>query len=256
MTFHAYSVDHALGLLLVLAECSLIGWLAGRRPRLAAMLVVTAVVAYTINAYARRWGRAGLEQLLPLQVCDLVLVLAIVLAYQSARGKRPWPLGCEWLYLYGCGLSVFALLTPDLYVGFPHWRFFEFFLAHGLILVAFTLIVRVHGLRFRPGGPERAIAGLVCYVLAVGAIDALSGWNYGYLCSKPRAGSPLDLLPPWPSYIGAVLLLAWLEFKVLWTLAQTLAAGQKLAVGPSETHRDEQPGDDQSQTDGGSAVDH
>ena len=41
----------------------------------------------------------------------------------------------------------------------------------------------------------------VAYVFLVGAIDAYTGANYMYLRSKPPA-SLLDLLGPWPWYLG------------------------------------------------------
>jgi hypothetical integral membrane protein (TIGR02206 family) len=209
--FKAFSFDHALGIGLVVVQCCLIWWLA-RRPRVASRLVAACILGYVVQAYAHRIGKVGLAELMPFHLCDLVLLLALGLVLQT----KPSRLGCEWLYLYGCGLSVFALLTPDLYVGFPHWRFFEFFLAHGIIFMAVTYVFRTGAVSGSPGAPERALAGLVAYTLLVGAINGLFGWNYGYLCRKPLATSALDALPGWPYYIPVVLALAWAQFHVLW----------------------------------------
>lgn len=235
--FRPFTADHAVGLMLVLSECMLVAWLARRAPRTAGYLVALFILLYAVNAYAQRWGRAGLDELLPLHLCDLILILAFSVCLRS----RPSPLSREWLYLYGCGLSVFALLTPDLYVGFPHWRFFEFFLAHGLIFAAVTLVFQVHGLAARPGAPLRALAGLVGYTLIVGSINAVNGWNYGYVCRKPLAASPLQAMPAWPYYIPLVWLLAWLMFELLWLglrLAQAFATREQAAMSLPQPHSD------------------
>lgn len=217
--FHPFGWQHALGLALVAGECLLVKWLS-RWPRITAGVLSAAMLLYVIEAYAHRWGVVGWGELLPLQLCDLVLLLALTLTLQSGSGRDPWPLGVEWLFLFGCGLSVFALLTPDLHQGFPSWRFFEFFLAHGIIFMAATFVLTRHGVPSRAGAPTRALAALTVYAMLVGTLDWCTGWNYGYLARKPLQPSPLDWLGRWPIYVGVGLILAWLEFTLLWWLLE------------------------------------
>ena len=59
------------------------------------------------------------------------------------------------------------------------------------------------------------MVGLNCYALAVGGLDAIAGWNYGYLCRKPSEPSLLDFLGPWPWYLLSLEVVAFLMFLVL-----------------------------------------
>ena len=63
------------------------------------------------------------------------------------------------------------------------------------------------------------------YAAAVGAVDAVWGMNFLYLCGKPQAPTPLDVLGPWPAYLVvadgiALALFALLEavFRGAWRL--------------------------------------
>ena len=60
------------------------------------------------------------------------------------------------------------------------------------------------------------MATLNLYALSVGTVNAIMGWNYGYLCHKPYAPSLLDLLGPWPWYLLAIELLALVTFLILY----------------------------------------
>jgi uncharacterized membrane protein YwaF len=62
----------------------------------------------------------------------------------------------------------------------------------------------------------------------VGAVDAVFGWNYGYLCRTPAGASLLNYLGPWPWYIASVTAIATGAFWLLslpWRNAQVEQAG-------------------------------
>lgn len=60
---------------------------------------------------------------LPLHLCSITLLLSVVVLL--TRNAHLY----EVLYFAGVGGAVQALLTPELYYPFPHFRFFHFFLA-------------------------------------------------------------------------------------------------------------------------------
>jgi hypothetical integral membrane protein (TIGR02206 family) len=69
--------------------------------------------------------------MLPLQICSLMVwVSGIMLVTRSFKIY-------EFAYFLGIGGGLQALATPDLGIyGFPHFRFFQTFLSHGLIVAA------------------------------------------------------------------------------------------------------------------------
>ena len=99
-----------------------------------------------------------------------------------------------------------ALLTPDAGIyGFPHFRFFQTFISHGLIITSAIYMTVVFG--FRPTWKSffRVLGWMNLYLVVVFAVNKLIGSNYLFIAHKPPTASLLDILPPWPWYI------AWME---------------------------------------------
>ena len=95
-----------------------------------------------------------------------------------------------------------ALLTPDLGLyGFPHFRFFQTYISHGLIISAAIYMTVVEG--FRPTWKSllRVALWINVYMAVVFGINLLIGSNYLFVAHKPPTASLLDLLPAWPWYI-------------------------------------------------------
>ena len=185
------------------------------RARRARWVPAAAIFAYIVTAYYERFrlaGWAALPEALPLHLCDLV-VLVCLLALLF-----PGQLAFELSYYWGLAGAVQALLQPDISqnVGFPNWFYLEFFLGHGLIFMAVFFLMGAYGFRPRPGSWWRCLLLLNVYVAVVGTIDHFSGWNYGYLCAKPRGATLMNFLGPWPVYIFWLEVLAALHFWFLW----------------------------------------
>jgi hypothetical integral membrane protein (TIGR02206 family) len=107
-----------------------------------------------------------------------------------------------------------AMLTPDLYVGFPSNEFFKYWIVHGGVVLlvihsifAFKLYPRFKGVLLTFGWINLYSAVLYPLNIAIGA-------NYFYLISKPGNASILDLFGPWPMYIFAAELVAMAFFAV------------------------------------------
>src|SRR5262249_45974648 len=127
---------------------------------------------------------------------------------------RPNPLAAEIAYFWGLAGTLQATLTPEISRGFPSWEFLLFFWGHGVVLLAIVFILAGQGFRPRAGSVPRMLIALNLYAVIVGALDAVFGWNYGYLCQKPLSASLLDWLGPWPWYLlsleGVALVSFWL----------------------------------------------
>jgi hypothetical integral membrane protein (TIGR02206 family) len=149
------------------------------------------------------------QNVLPLQLCDLALLLAIYTLI--TRDRR----AAELLYFWAVAGSGMAMLTPDLLQGFPRWEFLVFFGLHGLVVVAALVLTFGFGLRPRPGSAGRAFLATAGYAALVGGVNAVLGTNFMFLRARPATPTILDWFGPWPLYIGAAGALAFLLFWLL-----------------------------------------
>ena len=191
------------------------GWTKVAARALAALLVA-AEVGWWI--YLAVTGRRDVElaSAVPLQLCDAAIFVAALALLLRAQ------LLVEVTYFWGLAGTIQALITPDLPQHFPSFPFFQYYVAHGGIVTAALFLVVGLGQWPRRDAVLRVLAITIVYVLLVGAIDLATGANYMYLRSKPASSSLLDLLGPWPWYIGwagvigiALLLVLDAPFRLL-----------------------------------------
>jgi hypothetical integral membrane protein (TIGR02206 family) len=210
-----FAPDHLLALLVIAAVGAVLVVAARRAPgrwvRVAALLLAVTLVGAEVGwwLFLATTGSSEyqLASALPLQLCDMAIfigALALVLRTQIL---------IEVTYFWGLAGTLQALLTPDLPQGFPSFPYFQYYVAHGGIVIAALLLVV--GMRCRPRRDAiwRVMAITFAYVAFVGAVDAFSGLNYMYLRAKPPTASLFDLMGPWPWYlvvatgVGVVLFL-------------------------------------------------
>ncbi|HXF84950.1 MAG TPA: TIGR02206 family membrane protein [Anaerolineales bacterium] len=141
-------------------------------------------------------GRWTIQTMLPLHLCSLLVwVGALMLVTKNYRIY-------EFMYLAGIGGGIQALATPDLGIyGFPHFRFFQTFTSHGLIVTSAIYMTVVEGLRPTWKSLLRVAMWLNLYMIPVYFINTAIGSNYLMINHKPDLPSLLDLFPEWPLYI-------------------------------------------------------
>ena len=133
---------------------------------------------------------------LPLQLCDLAWVAAIV-----ALWTRHWA-ATALVYFWGLTLTVQGIVTPSLVQVFPDPRYImfwgmHFFTVWAAVYLTFGLGVRIDWRSFR-----LAVAATLVWAATVMTFNAFTGTNYGYLNRKPAVSSLLDLFGPWPYYVA------------------------------------------------------
>jgi hypothetical integral membrane protein (TIGR02206 family) len=214
-SFSAYSPQHLITLGLLAFLCFFIAWFGrkgqdSRRVWLGRMFGLV-LLAYVIVFYTQQGLLHALswEYSLPLDLCNLSLAACIISLFWKNK------LAAEIAYFWGLGGGLQALATPDLGLGFPSWDFFLFFWGHGATLLAIVFLIACRNFRPRRGSVARMMIALNLYALAVGAINAIGGWNYGYLCRKPYMPSLLDFLGPWPWYLLSLEIIALASFFIL-----------------------------------------
>ncbi len=161
-------------------------------------------------------GRWTIQTMLPLHLCSLLVWTgAWMLITKSYRVY-------EFMYFMGIAGAIQALATPDLGIyGFPHFRFFQTFISHGLIVTSAIYMTAVEGFRPTWKSMLRVAVWMNIYAGIVYYINTVIGSNYLMINYKPGLPSLLDLLPEWPIYIlymeliGVIsMLLLYLPFVV------------------------------------------
>jgi hypothetical integral membrane protein (TIGR02206 family) len=234
-TFHAFHTQHLVTLTIIVAVCILIAWKArsNNGPRWLRWLLGVALLGHAAVFYIQLGinHALALEYSLPLDLCDLVLIASIIALF------HPNQFMTEIVYFLGFGGVLQATLTPDLSRGFPSWDFILFFWSHGITLMAIVFLISRPGFKPRGGSIVRMMVAVNIYALVAGTIDAITGWNYGYLCRKPSEASLIDFLGPWPWYLLSLELIALVIFLILdlpWILSGRLEKRQKSALSRRE----------------------
>ena len=161
-------------------------------------------------------GRWTIQTMLPLHICSLLVWLGGWMLV--TRSYKIY----EFMYFMGIAGALQVLITPDLGIyGFPHFRFFQTFLSHGLIVTAAIYMTVVQGFRPTWRSMVRVFVWMNVYALIIYFVNNAIGSNYLMINHKPELPSLLDLLPPWPIYIlymeligVASMLLLYLPFVV------------------------------------------
>jgi hypothetical integral membrane protein (TIGR02206 family) len=154
----------------------------------------------------------------PLHVCDIVALLMPIALMRRDRFLM------AILYFWGMGLSLQAILTPDLGLGPQSLMFWIFWLHHAAIVGVAIYMVVVH--RYRPTRQDLSWtvgAGLV-YLACVFPMNVVFDFNYGYVGNhRPAQPSLIDWLGPWPARVVVMAALAGLVMVLLllpWELAR------------------------------------
>jgi hypothetical integral membrane protein (TIGR02206 family) len=161
------------------------------------------------NAYYGHWD---IQTMLPLHACSILIWLGgFMLIFRSYRIY-------EFVYFMGIGGAFQYLMTPDLGIyGFPHIRYFQTFLSHGLLLISAIYMTVVEG--FRPTWKSllRVVIWSNIYMVIIYFLNTQIGSNYLFVNAKPSTPSLLDLMPDWPVYILYMEGLGLITFLILYT---------------------------------------
>ncbi|HKI54216.1 MAG TPA: TIGR02206 family membrane protein [Anaerolineales bacterium] len=160
---------------------------------LALILLANEIAWHVWNIAVGKWN---IQTMLPLHLCSVLVWLGTVMLV--TKNYRIY----EFMYLMGIGGAIQALATPDLGIyGFPHFRFFQTFISHGLIVTSAIYMTVVEGFRPTWKSVLRVAVWMNVYMVIIYFINDAIGSNYLMVNGKPNTPSLLDLLPPWPIYI-------------------------------------------------------
>ncbi|MBB6454816.1 putative integral membrane protein (TIGR02206 family) [Salirhabdus euzebyi] len=174
------------------------------------IIILLILSEISLNIWYVSTGAWNIQETLPLQLCTISLILSVfMLLFKSYKLF-------EVVYFLGIAGAIQALLTPELFFGFPHYRFFHFFIAHMAIVFASVYMVLIENYRPTVKSIWRAMLALNIIAFFVFIINKIIGSNYMFLAHKPDNPSLLDYLPSFPWYILYLELIALGLFILLY----------------------------------------
>lgn len=217
--FHLFNLPHILTLGIITFLCILIFVFknalkdAGKRKFFCYSL---ALVLFVSKAGQQVWlvteHAWSVKRDLPLELSDLVIILAIIMLWTGSH------ILFQFMYYAGLGSSIQAILTPDLgKFSYPHFRYIEFFVSHGGVVLACLFMVVAFS--YRPTIRSLWMTFLIVNVYGgcIFIIDKWLGANYLYIMKKPPSASLLNYLGPWPWYIFSLELVVLISFYILYS---------------------------------------
>jgi hypothetical integral membrane protein (TIGR02206 family) len=147
--------------------------------------------------------------MLPFHLCSISLVLCLLLLITK------WEFVFQVVYFFGMIGALMAIVTPELFIGYPHFRYFHFFVTHILIIWTCLYFVLVHQYKPTKKGMVLSFVFLNSSAVLAWIVNIYTGGNYMFLAYKPENGSLLDYLGPYPYYILVLEAVAFFLFFVL-----------------------------------------
>lgn len=178
------------------------------RNGLAVLLILQEISLHIWYVFTDTWS---LAYSLPLHLCGASIILSVILLLTKNRSIY------EVVYFWGIGGALQALLTPDMGMyNFPHFRFYQFFISHGLIMTSILFMTFVYSYRPRAFSIIRTFIITNLYMLFISGVNMVTGGNYLFICRKPQSASLLDYLGPWPWYILSLEGITIITFVLLY----------------------------------------
>jgi hypothetical integral membrane protein (TIGR02206 family) len=175
------------------------------------MAIILLVNEISYHIWALATGQWSIQVMLPLHLCAILVWTNIYMLF--TKNKFIY----EYSYFLGLAGSLQALLTPDVGIyGFPHFRFFQTFISHGILFTIPIYMTVVEGFRPTWKSMGKTLVGMNIYMFIVFIINRAIGSNYLFINYKPPTASLLDMLPPWPVYILYMELIGIVNCLVLY----------------------------------------
>lgn len=151
-----------------------------------------------------------IEHGLPLQLCDFSILMSIILLIRKSFSIF------EIVYFTGVGGALVAIFSPELWLGFPHFRFYHFFLSHAAILWASFYMIWIY--KFKPNFNSlgKVFIFLNCFGVFVFCINYFIDANYMFISKPTYNNTFLNHLGPYPWYLLSLEGITLIIFSVLY----------------------------------------
>ncbi|MET3684129.1 putative integral membrane protein (TIGR02206 family) [Alkalibacillus flavidus] len=220
--FELFGVPHVMALLFC---CVLIVLLYTKRQSIRqhnrriwrySLAVILLVSELSFHAWYIAYGSWDMTVNLPLQLSSISVYLAIIMLVTKQKNLF------EITFLIGMTGGVIAMLTPELYYGFPHFRFVQFFVVHSGLVIACVYMFIIEQCSLKGLSVLKAFGTVNAIAIVVYGVNRVIGANYMFLNEKPSQLTVIDFLGPYPWYILSLEVLALGLFGLIYVLATKL----------------------------------
>lgn len=210
-----WSLSHLLTIsiiivLIVLIYCFRNRLMSFRRPIRITVGVLLLLSRLSLDLWYILTDQWVVQSSLLLELCSIASLLAGVMLLTKSRFLF------EVLYFIAIGGAVMAIGTPDLFFGFPQYRYIQFFLNHFLLIIAPLLMIWLYHYQITKRSVLKAFLFLNGLAAGIFIVNLLISANYMFLREKPRGASLLDVLGPYPYYLLALEAVAFILFFLLY----------------------------------------
>ena len=200
--FELYGPSHQIALTAIVIACFVlicfgITWDERQRRNFRYFMAIFLIVdELSWHAWAAYWGIWTVQTMLPLHICSIMVWASAYMLFTKNYNIY------EMAYFLGVGGATQALLTPDAnQYGFPHYRAFQTFIAHGLLVIIPIYLTVVEGYRPTLQSFKRVFIWTNIYMIFVFFVNLAISSNYLFIAHKPEFPTLLDVLVPWPWYV-------------------------------------------------------
>ncbi len=254
--FHSWTVEHFIPLALILAAAVGLGYLARRGAPVSGgnsravtgsgfdRVAVGITIAIWLNEFIYQiyWFSVdgwSVSTALMIQMCGLSILFFPIAFFSESQRVRQFLF--DVLYFWGIGGAIQALIAPDIGANsFPDYRYFSFFVSHGLIVTSGIVMSMAGGVRITLRSFLRAaivtnilLIPIYGIDLAIGLIPPYDPGDYFVLTFPPPTGSIVDLFSdifgPSPRYVIGLEAMGIAVFAMLyapWPLARLIRRRQ------------------------------
>ncbi|MBU5468051.1 TIGR02206 family membrane protein [Virgibacillus sp. MSJ-26] len=213
--FHMWDSSHLLTIFIIVVLLILIFTLRKRltpfrRPIRLIIGVLLILSRLSLDLWYITTDQWTAQSSLPLELCSIASLLAGVMLLTKSRFLF------EVLYFIAISGAVMAIVTPDLYFGFPQYRYIQFFFDHFLLILAPLLMIWLYHYQLTWRSVFKSLLFLNGLAGVVFIINQLISANYMFLREKPSGASLLDVLGPYPYYLLSLEFIALSLFFLLY----------------------------------------
>lgn len=155
-----------------------------------------------------------MDNILPLHLSSIsTIILGLVLIFDN---KKIFII----IYFWALAAGIQATFVPAIEHGYNHFRFYQFFLDHGLLFYSPFYMMIIYDYRPRYKEMWLSYLYLIIYGLIVMGVDFALEVNYMILREKPTINTPLDYMGDWPFYVFFLIIAELGVFHLLYLLSK------------------------------------